>query len=72
MALPIWGIWMKKCLADPTIGWSELDTFPVPPSGALAFDCESEGQLLGGYSGEAIADSKQGEGAETEEDYYFN
>ncbi|MBQ5639714.1 MAG: transglycosylase domain-containing protein [Bacteroidales bacterium] len=72
MALPIWGIWMKKCLADPTIGWSELDTFPVPPSGALTFDCESEGQLLGGYSGEAIADSKQGEAAETEEDYYFN
>ena len=28
MALPIWGIWMKKVLADPTLGISEADVFP--------------------------------------------
>ncbi len=30
MALPIWGIWMKKCLADKTLGLSENDVFTVP------------------------------------------
>ena len=35
-ALPIWGIWMKKCLADPTIGWSmDNDHFLAPTGGAL-------------------------------------
>ena len=28
MALPIWGIWMKKVLADGTLGISETDVFP--------------------------------------------
>ncbi|MBR3989560.1 MAG: transglycosylase domain-containing protein, partial [Bacteroidales bacterium] len=27
MALPIWGIWMKKVLSDPTLGISETDVF---------------------------------------------
>ena len=71
MALPIWGIWMKKCLADPTIGWSmENDHFRVPADGVFNFDCTTEGRSLGGYNEE----SKQGEDSKAveEEDYYFN
>ena len=71
MALPIWGIWMKKCLADPTIGWSmENDHFRVPADGVFNFDCTTEGRSLGGYNEEA----KQGEDSKAveEEDYYFN
>lgn len=69
MSLPIWGIWMKKCLSDPTIGWSmETDSFLPPPSGALSFDCETEGQFLGGYSDDVVGR----QGVEEEEDYYFN
>ena len=30
MALPIWGIWMKKVIADGTLGISESDVFSVP------------------------------------------
>ena len=29
MALPIWGIWMKKVLADGTLGISSNDVFPA-------------------------------------------
>ena len=70
MALPIWGIWMKKCLADPTIGWSmENDHFRVPADGVFNFDCTVEGRSLGGYNEE----EKQGEDSgSAQEDYYFN
>ena len=39
MALPIWGIWMKKCLADPSTGLSSTATFPVPPNCEIDLDC---------------------------------
>ncbi len=69
MSLPIWGIWMKKCLADPSIGWSmEDDHFTVPSSGMPGFDCDKDGIFLGGYNEEAAA----GDSAKEEEDYYFN
>ena len=71
MSLPIWGIWMKKCLADPTIGWSEYDTFAPPSTGALTFDCDTEGIFLGGYSEDYVG-SESVTGASEEEDYYFN
>ena len=71
MSLPIWGIWMKKCLADPTIGWSEFDTFAPPATGALTFDCDTEGIFLGGYSEDYVG-SESVTGASKEEDYYFN
>ena len=71
MSLPIWGIWMKKCLADPTIGWSEFDTFAPPATGALTFDCDTEGIFLGGYSEDYVG-SESVTGASEEEDYYFN
>jgi len=34
MALPIWGIWMKKVLADGTLGISESDVFPESLKGS--------------------------------------
>ena len=71
MSLPIWGIWMKKCLADHTIGWSEFDTFAPPATGALTFDCDTEGIFLGGYSEDYVG-SESVTGASEEEDYYFN
>ena len=71
MALPIWGIWMKKCLSDRTIGWSmENDRFTVPSTGDFNFDCSTQGVALGGYNEEAPAEGESG--GETEEDYYFN
>ena len=57
MALPIWGIWMQKCLKDGTLGISESDRF-VPPAGTnddLGCTC---------------AESEMSETAE-EEEYYF-
>lgn len=70
MSLPIWGIWMKKCLADPTIGWSGSDMFAPPSSGALNFDCDTEGIFLGGYSEDYVG--QESETGSAEEDYYFN
>ena len=39
MALPIWGIWMKKVLADGTLGVSEADVFAAPPGMNLDLSC---------------------------------
>ena len=39
MALPIWGIWMKKVLADGTLGVSEADTFSAPPGMSIDLSC---------------------------------
>ena len=39
MALPIWGIWMKKCLADGTVGLSESDRFVAPAGMSLDLSC---------------------------------
>ncbi len=70
MSLPIWGIWMKKCLADPSIGWSmEDDHFVAPSSGIPGLDCEKDGIFLGGYNQEAAETGNEGK---QEEDYYFN
>ncbi|MBR1407069.1 MAG: transglycosylase domain-containing protein [Bacteroidales bacterium] len=38
-ALPIWGRWMKKVLADGTLGVSEADTFTAPPGMSLDLSC---------------------------------
>ena len=37
MALPIWGLWMKKVLADGTLGISATDTF----SSTVAVGCST-------------------------------
>lgn len=58
MALPIWGIWMRKVLADGTLGISENDRFSAPAGISVNLDCsggeEDEGQV------------------ESEETYYFD
>ena len=41
MALPIWGIWMKKVLADGTLGISSKDAFP---EGTNASFCDGSGE----------------------------
>lgn len=58
MALPIWGIWMKKCLKDPSCGISEQDRFIAPAGMDLDLSCTgSEDEVTGGGS---------------EADYYFD
>ncbi len=39
MALPIWGIWMKKCLEDGTLGLSENDRFVAPAGASFNLSC---------------------------------
>ena len=67
MALPIWGIWMKKCLAAGIL--SDKDTFQAPANIDFSLDCTSSGTFLGG-------DEDATEAVETannqETDYYFN
>ena len=40
MALPIWGIFMKKVLEDGTLGVSEDDRFIAPAGMHLNLDCD--------------------------------
>ena len=40
MALPIWGIFMKKVLQDGTLGLSEADRFVAPLGTTLNLDCD--------------------------------
>lgn len=40
MALPIWGIFMKKVLEDGTLGIYETDRFMPPPGISLNLDCD--------------------------------
>ena len=40
MALPIWGIFMKKVLEDGTLGVYETDRFMAPPGVSLNLDCD--------------------------------
>ena len=71
MALPIWGIWYKKCLADPTLDFSEEDEFLCPPGVNLNLDCEEQqGVFLGGKG--ARSDGGNTASHDEEEDYYFN
>ena len=39
MALPVWGIFMQKCLKDPYLDISELDTFDAPVGMNLDLSC---------------------------------
>jgi len=59
MALPIWGIWMKKCLKDGTLGISESDRFVAPAGMSLDLSC----------TGDEIEDAVDQQ--ETQEEYYF-
>ena len=70
MALPIWGIWYKKCLADKTLDFSENDVFVAPPGVTLNLNCDEQGIFRGGYG--ASSDGGNAGSHNEEEDYYFN
>lgn len=59
MALPIWGIWMKKCLADGAVGISAEDRFVAPAGMTLDLSCTGDEQA---DASETIA---------SQEEYYF-
>ena len=40
MALPIWGLFMQKVLADGTLGVDETDRFVAPPGVTLNLNCD--------------------------------
>ena len=40
MALPIWGIWMKKIMEDGTLGISENDSYAVPAGVQTEYNCD--------------------------------
>ena len=61
MALPIWGIFMKKVLADGTLGVYETDKFIAPPGITLNLNCD-------GSDTDAAAG---GQSSEIEEENYF-
>ena len=66
VALPIWGIWMKKCLAAGI--FDEKDTFLAPPSVDFSLDCNNSGTFLGGAEESDELENQNNE----ETDYYFN
>ena len=68
MALPIWGIWMKKCLAAGI--FDENDVFRAPASVNFSLDCSSSGTFLGGN--EDAEEQQQESQSNQETDYYFN
>lgn len=55
MALPIWGIFMKKVLADGNLGISETDRFIAPAGTSLNLSCDG-------------SDADASNGSQTEED----
>ena len=44
MALPIWGYFYKKVLADPTLGYTEDMSFKRPDNFNIYLDCDDENQ----------------------------
>ena len=58
MALPIWGIFMKKVVQDGTLGVYETDRFIAPPGITLNLDCDG-------------SDADAAVKAEDEESYFF-
>ncbi|MBP6365354.1 MAG: penicillin-binding protein, partial [Bacteroidales bacterium] len=50
MALPIWGIFMQKVLADGTLGITEYDTFLAPAGFSAILNCSGSDDELEGTS----------------------
>jgi penicillin-binding protein 1A len=46
MALPIWGIFMKKIMNDPSLGFSYEDEFPAPPGFNISLNCDGSDEDL--------------------------
>ena len=59
-ALPIWGIWMKKVLADGTLGINEADAF-IEPAGLALLP-----EIIGSVSESKSSTERK------EEEYYFD
>jgi len=51
MALPVWGYFMKKLLADPLLGITEEVQFERPANFNLNLNCEDDESLRGGDTG---------------------
>ncbi|MCI1778828.1 MAG: transglycosylase domain-containing protein [Bacteroidales bacterium] len=51
MALPVWGIYMKKVLADGTLGISVDDKFEVPKNFNVELDCSGDDSESGEKNG---------------------
>jgi len=64
MALPIWGIFMKKCMADPTLNFKPTDRFVAPANFEMNLDC--------GEDMMEVADGTCIGANEDEEDNYFD
>jgi penicillin-binding protein 1A len=48
MALPIWGLFMQKVLADPTLDINTTDTFEAPPGMNVNLNCDgSDSEIQG-------------------------
>lgn len=57
MALPIWGIFMKKCMKDSSLGFSSTDTFVAPNNFAMDTDCGEDLIEVSGAEGGPIDDN---------------
>jgi penicillin-binding protein 1A len=68
MALPIWGIWMKKVLADGTLGIYSSDKFVAPPGMSLNLDCGVGGPVTSSSTTEENGATQEQDNGE---DYYF-
>ena len=44
MALPVWGIFMKKIMEDPVLGFTIEDQFAAPPGFNISLDCDGSDQ----------------------------
>ena len=52
MALPIWGIFLRKCMADSSLDMVPEAAFPAPASFAMNLDCGEDIRPAGnGQSG---------------------
>ncbi len=64
--LPIWGIFMKKVVNDPSLGISMDDRFAAPSTFNVELDCDgSDSDALEGNTSPEVTD-------EVIEDYFFN
>ncbi|MBO4264258.1 MAG: transglycosylase domain-containing protein [Bacteroidales bacterium] len=66
MALPIWGIWMQKCLQDGVL--RDDENFLSPAGFSVELDCSAGGRFLGGTEEDEVRESANNQ----EKDYYFN
>ena len=46
MALPIWGIFMKKIMNDPSLGIFHEDEFTAPPGFNISLHCDGSDEDL--------------------------